>query len=159
MLSNREKYLIVLLIVVSVGVLFYFAFQSLDGVESRLAAQITSRKSALLQVQALALELARLESMPKGNRLEEPLIGYIETIAKGARVADRIQLNLIPQDKDKKIETVEIKMTSLNLDEMVDLVYSIENSGAPMVIDQFEVSPSFRSNTLLRLSMRVSARK
>ena len=159
MLSNREKYLIVLLIVVGAGVLLYFAFRSLDGVESRLAVQIAARKSTLLQVQALSLELARLESMPKGNRLEEPLIGYVETIAKGARVADRIQLNLIPQDKDKKIETVEVKVASLNLDEMVDLVYSIENSAAPMVIDQFEISPSFRSNTLLRLSMRVSARK
>ena len=112
MLSNREKYLIVLLIVVGAGALLYFAFRSLDGVESHLAAQIAARKSALLQVQALSLELARLESMPKGNRLEEPLIGYVETISKRARVADRIQLNLIPQDKDKKIETVEVKVAS-----------------------------------------------
>ncbi len=159
MLSNREKYLIGLLVVAVAGAMLYFAFRSLDGVESRLATQIASRKSTLLQAQALSLELARLESMPQGNRLEEPLIGYVEKIAKRARVADRIQLNLIPQDKNKEIETVEVKVASLNLDEMVNLVYAIENSNAPMVIDQFEISPSFRSKTLLRLSMRVSALK
>lgn len=159
MLSNREKYLIGLLVVAVASAVFYFAFRSLDGIESRLATQIASRRSTLLQTQALSLELARLKSKPQGNRLKEPLIGYVEKIAKRAQVADRIQLNLIPQDKEKKIETVEVKVASLNLDEMVNLVYSIENSNAPMVIDQFEISPSFRSKTLLRLSMRVSARK
>jgi hypothetical protein len=50
---------------------------------------------------------------------------------------------------------MEIKAEQLTLDEIVRLVYTVESPDVPVLIEQFEVGPSFRDKELLRVSIRV----
>jgi hypothetical protein len=86
-------------------------------------------------------------------------LGLLEGMAKQAGLGDRLQLNLMPQDRAKNLEAVEVKLDALNLDEIVGFVHAIESARPPLIVDQFEVTPSFRARELLRVTMRVIALK
>lgn len=159
MLSQRERLLILLLAFVVVAGGVYFAVRSVNSYQSGLAARISAREATLRKARAVSREIGRLENLPQGRKLSEPLIGYVEKLARRQNVSDRVQLNLIPQDKDKEVEVVEIKVDSLTLDQMVGFLHAVESADPPLLIDQLEVSSSYRSKTLLRLTVRVLARK
>ena len=72
---------------------------------------------------------------------------------------ERIQLNRVPLDKSRGVEAIDIKLDQLSLDEAVGFIHAIENSKPVLVVDQMEITNSFRSKQLLRLSMRVLAQK
>ncbi len=158
-LSAREKFLLVILGVAVALTAVYFAAQGLRGYEQRLTARVADRESTLRQVAELNRELDRLKRTPAPKRLKRPLIGNLEELAQRVGVEKRLQLNLVPQDRAKKLEAVEMRVDSMTLDEMLALVHAIEDASPPLVIDNFELSPSFRSQELLRVTMRVLAQK
>ena len=158
-LSAREKLLLLILGVAVVLAAVFFAAQGLRGYEQRLSARIADRESTLRQVIELNRELNRLKRTPVSKRLERPLIGNLESLAQRVGVGDRLQLNLVPQDRAKKLESVEMRVDSMTLDELLGLVHAIEDASPPLVIDHFELTPSFRSRELLRVTMRVLAQK
>ncbi len=158
-LSAREKLLLLILGVAVVLAAVFFAAQGMQGYEQRLTARVADRESTLRQITELNRELNRLKRTPAPKRLERPLIGNLEELAHRVGVADRLQLNLVPQDRAKKLESVEMRVDSMTLDEMLALVHAIEDASPPLVIDNFELSPSFRSQELLRVTMRVLAQK
>lgn len=159
LLSAREKMLIALLGCVLVVAAVFFAYRGLRGYEDTLDGRIQSAQAALRQATLLREEMARLQAGPHIEPLRQPLLGYLERLARQEGLADRLQLNLMPQDRSKNLEAVEVKLDSLTLDEMVGIVHAIESSRPPLIIDQFEISPSFRSRELLRVTLRVLAQK
>ena len=159
LLSAREKMLIALLGAALVAAGSFFAYRALRGYEERIEGRIQSEEAALRQVAVLREELARLRAAPRVEPLRQPLLGYLERLAREAGLGDRLQLNLMPQDRAKDLEAVEVKLDALTLDEMVGIVHALENAQPPLFIDQFEVTPSFRSRELLRVTLRVLAQK
>ena len=158
-LSTREKLLLLMLAVAVVLAALFFTAQGLRGYEQELSAKVGERESTLRQVSELNRELNRLKRIPAPKRLERPLIGSLESLAQEFQMADRLQLNLVPQERAKKLESVEMRVDSMTLDEMLGLVHAIESASPPLVIDNFELTPSFRSRELLRVTMRVLAQK
>lgn len=160
-LSTREKGLIAVLVLLLVGTGLYFgvgaARERLRELERRVATQEAMAQKAA----ALTREVQRLQQPPTRRRtpVTGSLIGYAEQLAARVGVKDRIQLNVLPRDTSRGLQGLDMRVDRLTLDELVNLLYTVENADYRLVIDQIEISPSFRDQALLRLSMRVLSRE
>jgi Type II secretion system (T2SS), protein M len=160
-LSNREKALIGVLVALLLALGVYLGARGMSGHLSQLRSRVRVQEALLQKAAAMTGELARLQQPATARRATRggSPIGYVEQLADRAGLRDRIQLNLLPQDSKSGLQGLDIKVERMTLDELVQLLYSLEDSDYRLVIDQIELSPSFRDKTLLRLSMRVLARE
>ena len=156
-LTRRERLLIALLAALLAALALFSALRGLAAFQGGLAEQVDVSRRMLVQVQALDGELALLERSKRTKGLEGSLIGYMEQLADRAGLKARVQLNPITQGAAGRAQAIDVKVDQLTLDEMVQLVYTIENAEFILVIDQVDVSPSFKDKDLLRLSLRVLA--
>lgn len=157
-LSTREKALLVLLALVLAGAGAFYGLRALATHEQGLALELRRQQETLREAQALRREVARLERRPTARVLERPLIGHVEELAGRVGLGERIQLNVLPEQTLSGMQGVELRLDQLTLDELVQLLHTVENSEPALVIDQMELAPSFREQDLLRVNMRVLAR-
>ncbi len=157
-LSAREKLLIAFLLVFMIGMALFYGVQGFRDMEEELQNRISTQESYLHRAMAIMGELEKLERLPQRRVRSRSLIGFVEQLANKINLKDRIQLNLIPKDNRSGLQGLNIKVDGLTLDEMVDLIYALESAEMPLMIQQFEMNPSFRNRDLLRLTLRVLAR-
>lgn len=150
-LSPRE----ILLVAVLAGVLALAAgigiVQGLAGYQRGVAAHLQEERDTLTELRTLAATVGPGGARP-GSRT---LASTLEELLSRSGMRDRVQLNPVTQAAAGRVQAMEIKAEQLTLDEMVRLVYILEGPDVPLVIDQFEVAPSFRDKELLRVSLRV----
>ncbi len=158
-LSRREILLILGLALLAVGASVYFLFSQLNGYEARLAREAARKKVQLGKTVELTQQLLGFSSKPSRRRRRKPLIGNVEQLASRAGLKDRIQLNLVPTDKAKDVEGIDVKLDNLTLDEMVAFLHAIEGAVPPLVVAQVDITNAFRSQEHLRLSVRILAKK
>lgn len=159
-LSQREKLLILLLSVLVGLSIVYFSFSAILGYGDDLSRKIQRREVLLARAKVLSTSLSRSGGRARPRKaFKGSLIGYAERLAGQNALKDRIQLNRVPLDKSRGIEAIDIKLDQLSLDEAVGFVHAIENSRPVLVVDQMEITNSFRSKQLLRMSLRVMAQK
>ena len=96
---------------------------------------------------------------PQSAALSQPLIGYVETLTERIQLKDKVQLNVMPGQISGGFQGVELKVDEISLDEMSHLIFTLEKAIPPLVIDQLEMSPAFREKDLLRMTLRILARK
>ena len=159
LLSAREKFLITVMVVLILFTGGYYGVGGLKKYEREIEEQLDSREGFLrkaLLLEAQILEQKRLA--PKATPRRRPLIGFVEQLTNSLQLKGRVQLNLIPKEKSTGMQGIELKVDNLSLDEMVELVYILEDAKRPLIIDRFEVSPSFRTKKRLQLSMRILSR-
>lgn len=159
-LSQREKLLILLLGVLVALTAVYFALSAIRGYGDDLSRDIQRREALLSRARVLTATVGRTASRSRSKKsLNGSLIGYAERLAGQNNLKGRIQLNRVPMDKSRGIEAIDIKLDQLSLDEAVGFIHTIENAQPALVVDQMEITTSFRSKELLRLSLRVLAQK
>lgn len=158
-LSTREKLLVGLLAAMVVVFGCTYVFQGMQAYEKGLTSQVAAREVMLKRARSLTGEIAALRLPSAGSStVRTPLIGYLERLSARIQLKDRIQLNVIPQDRSSGYQGIDMKVDDLSLDEMMELVYTLENADRALVIDRIEISPAFRSKQRLRLTMRVLAK-
>ena len=157
-LSNREKGLIAVLVLLLVLSGVYLGIQKALEVRQAKHNSILRRQAILTEAEVLKAQLAVFSRGSVRKVRAGSLISHVEKLAARISLNDQVQLNLLPQDKDRGVQGVEIKVNNLTLDDMVKLVHALESSPQQLIIDQMELSPAFRAQDLLRLSMRVLAR-
>jgi hypothetical protein len=160
-LSTREKALIGVLLALLVALGLYFGVKGVTGRLAALRSRVDVQEALLARAVAMDGEVLRMQQPRKARRAprNRSLIGYVEQLADRVNVRDRIQLNLIARDSRSGLEGLDIKVEQLSLDEFTQLLYTLEDAEYRLIIDQLDVSPSFRDKNLLRLSMRVLARE
>lgn len=160
-LSTREKLLIALLAAMLMGLGVYLGVQNLHDRLVELRSRTELRTALLQKGLQVRAELQRLQRAGTQRHTvhTRSLISYVEQLADGVGLRDRIQLNAIPQDSNSDVQGVDLKVDRMTLDEMVSLLYSLEDADYRLIVDQLDLSPSFRDKDLLRLSVRVLARQ
>jgi len=156
-LTQREKLLIALLGALIAIVAVFLGLRGLGKLQEGIAQQVDADRRTLEQVQALDAELVRLERGKRTRGIEGSLIGYMEQLTDRAGLKSRVQLNPITQTSGAKVQAIDLKVDQMTLDEMLRLLYTIENAEFILVVDQVEISPSFKEKDLLRVSLRVLA--
>ena len=153
--------MLIVLLGVLVGVsILYFSISAILGFGDDLSRKIQRREALLTRAKVLSATLSRTSGRARSrNIFKGSLIGYAEQLAGQNSLKDRIQLNRVPLDKSRGIEAIDIKLDQLSLDEAVGFLHAIEHSRPVLVVDQMEITTSFRSKQLLRMSLRVMAQK
>ena len=158
-LSRRETLLILGLALLVLGALTYFLLSWLAGYSERLGRDVVRRQIQLDEAEELTRGLAEFNGNIPKRRRRKPLIGNVEQLAARTGLKDRIQLNLVPMDKAKKMAGVDVKLDNLTLDEMVAFIHAVENTVPPLIMEQVDITNAFRSQDQLRLSVRILAEK
>ncbi|MCH7479300.1 MAG: type II secretion system protein M [SAR324 cluster bacterium] len=158
-LSRREKLLLAALAILVVVAGLLFVSSRVNAYQSGLERRIFEARTLLTRVVTISEQLSLQETAPRKGGPRLSLIGHLEQLAGRAAVKNRLQLNRIPQEKTKGLEGLEVKLDELTLDEMIAFIYSVENSDPVLVLDQLDISPSFRDRDLLRVTMRVLSRE
>lgn len=141
-----------------IGMALFYGVRGFREMGEELQNRISTQESYLHRAKAIMEELEKLERLPKRRVRSRSLIGFVEQLANKINLKDRIQLNLISKDNRSGLQGLNIKVDELTLDEMMDLIYALESAEMPLMIQQFEMKPSFRNRDLLRLTLRVLAR-
>jgi hypothetical protein len=156
-LNKREKLLVGILAAFLAVIALFAGLRGMAGLQDGIAEQLEADRRTLIQVQGLDAELARLERSKRTRGLEGSLIGYMEQLTDRAGLKARVQLNPITQAAGAKVQAIDLKVDQMTLDETLRLLYTIENAEFILVLDQVEISPSFKDKDLLRLTLRVLA--
>ncbi len=154
-LSARERRLVGLLGVLLVAGVGYLAVHGLIGYRSDLARQLDAQRRTLAQVQTLEQELGRLQPAAAGR--VKSLTATLDDVIGQSNLRDRAQLTPITQVPGSRVQSADLRLDQMTLDETMSLLYRIENEDPPLVIDQINLSPSFKAKDLLRVSLRVLA--
>lgn len=156
-LSQRERLLISALGALLVLLGLWAGLRGMVKWQDGIAEQLETDRRTLIQVQAMDAELARLERAKRTRGFEGSLIGYMEQLTDRAGLKSRVQLNPITQTSGTRVQAIDLKIDQMTLDEMQRLLYTIENAEFILVVDQVDISPSFKEKDLLRVSLRVLA--
>ncbi len=154
-LSARERRLVALMVALLVAGLGYLIVHGLIGYRADLARQLEAQRRTLALVQGLDQDLGRLQPAAAGR--VKPLPATLDDMVSQSNLRDRAQLTPITQAPGSKVQSADLRMDQMTLDETMNLLYRIENEDPPLVIDQINLSPSFKAKDLLRVSLRVLA--
>lgn len=158
-LSRRETLLIFGLASFVLGALAYFLLSWLAGYSERLGREVERRQIQLVKAEKLTRGLAEFNGNASNRRRRKPLIGNVEQLAARNGLKERIQLNLVPMDKARKVAGIDVKLDNLTLDEMIAFIHAVENTVPPLIMEQVDITAAFRSQDQLRLSVRILAEK
>ena len=156
-LSKREKNLLMALGGLILLSILYFIISGMGGYAAEQKRQAERMEQLQIKVQALDASI-KTSGPVRGNQASsKSLIERIELLSNVSNLKDKLQLNRVPLDKARGVEGIEIKMDGLSLDEMVHFIFSIEHAKPQIIIEQVELTQSFKGKGRLRLSMRVLA--
>jgi hypothetical protein len=149
-LAPRERLLVGALIVVVVGIGIYsVVWEPLQVSREQLERRIEKTSRDLKDIQSTRDEYYRLARSVEANQAsiskEDPdfnLFSYLQNTVTQAVSRDRItSMNPTTQDVNEEFqkELVEIKLTQINLEQLVAIVYSIEKGEHPLRFSRLQV--------------------
>ncbi len=141
-----------MLLVGAVLGIFLF-FQNHQKTEKQLSSRLEEKKLQLEQLQLLAREWEMLQQEPSAPVMKQPLSSFIENIARSFAIQDNLQLNVLPQ-VEEETEGVQVRLDRLKLDQLMDMLYQLENHRPVLRLSQLNISIS-PGNRLVRASFQV----
>lgn len=169
-LSSRERTLVGLaggaLLVIG---LYTIIWEPLDAGRTLLARRIQTKRTELSEMQKMResyLDLLTQFELRQGIiKKADPrfsLFPHIEATVGGVVGRDHIQ-SMNPQNKDiasaYREESVEIKLTAVSLQQLVDLMYKIEKGQQPLRVTRLQVKKRLREPQTFDVTATVSMLK
>ena len=131
----------------------FLVFQNNQKTEKQLSSRLEEKKLQLEQLQLLAREWEMLQQEPSAPVMKQPLSSFIENVARSFAIQDNLQLNVLPQVKEQT-EGVQVRLDRLKLDQLMDMLYQLENHRPVLRLSQLNISIS-PGNRLVRASFQV----
>jgi len=168
-LTPRERKLIVGAGVVGILVLLYlgidtimsnyYAFDSKIDLNREELKKIDLLRSQHLETkQKLDIVKAKLKKMPK----DFSLISFVEKLADQENIRENIgsqKPKTLPLNEDYEESSVEIQMSNINLDRLVNFIHKIENSGHLLKVKQLRMKTKYNDRDLLSVTLQVTTYK
>ena len=131
----------------------FLVFQNHQKTEKQLSNRLEEKKLQLEQLQLLAREWEMLQREPSAPVMKQPLSSFIENVARSFAIQDNLQLNALPQ-VEEETEGVQVRLDRLKLDQLMDMLYQLENHRPVLRLSQLNISIS-PGNRLVRASFQV----
>ena len=153
-LSQREKSLIVIALLVFIPLLFFrFAFVPIKQQEKELAAKIESLEDRIDKLNLLGQQL---EFLTQENQAQPvSLIKKTDTLLIKYKLKARSKIAL--EEQPKGAQRLVLKLDEINLTELSKLIYKIEDSKPVIVIDNIDIGLSYKNKKLFRVSMALTS--
>ena len=131
----------------------FLVFQNHQKTEKQLSSRLEEKKLQLEQLQLLTREWEMLQQEPSAPVMKQPLSSFIENVARSFAIQDNLQLNVLPQ-VEEETEGVQVRLDRLKLDQLMDMLYQLENHRPVLRLSQLNISIS-PGNRLVRVSFQV----
>ena len=141
------------MLLVGAALVIYLVFQNHQKTEKQLSSRLEEKKLQLEQIQLLAREWEMLQQEPSAPVMKQPLSSFIENVARSFAIQDNLQLNVLPQ-VEEETEGVQVRLDRLKLDQLMDMLYQLENHRPVLRLSQLNISIS-PGNRLVRASFQV----
>lgn len=154
-LDQREKLLLILAIAIfSPLIIFRYALQPIQEYQTKQVAKISTLKKKTNQINLLGQELAVLkrENKPQSISLGKRIDGMLR------RSKLKSRSSTITEAQPGGGQRLILKLNELNLSELYQLLYKIENTKPGILIENIDISPSYQNKKLFRLSMALSSK-
>lgn len=153
-LSQREKYLIALAAIILLPlILFRFVIMPMSQSQTDLAKKISDLENKIEQVSLLGQEY---NALSKQNRLRKLyLTPKVDSILRQYRLKSRSRIILDDQPGGK--QKLVLKLDEIYLSELVKLLYRLENNKPVIIIENIDVSTSFKNKKQFRVSFALSS--
>ncbi len=155
--SSREWLLIAIMLLLLVFTAGMFGLRNLQNHRAQIRASLILKEQQLEIVQHLEKEWLALNRHPTPPVLARSLRVTLEDAAMQFNLKEKLQLNPIP-NPPAGMAGIRVRLDRLNLDEMFDILYFLENHQPVLLIEQWEIIAIPRSD-LLRLSFRLYKRE
>lgn len=153
-LNQREKILVLLGAVILLPLIIYnFVFVTVQDSQDKLATKITSTERKIKKVDQLGQELLYYERRG-GGRIPK-LSMRIDKTLRNLQLKGNSRVRA--GDTKKGGQHLVLTLTDINLTELTKLVYQIENSNPVILIENVDISPSYRNKKLLRVTITVAS--
>ncbi len=131
----------------------FLVFQNYKKTERQFSSRLEEKKLQLEQLQLLAREWEMLQQEPSAPVMKQPLSSFIENVARSFAIQDNLQLNVLPK-VEEETEGVQVRLDRLKLDQLMDMLYQLENHRPVLRLSQLNISIS-PGNRLVRASFQV----
>ncbi|MFH2128946.1 MAG: type II secretion system protein GspM [bacterium] len=153
-LNQREKAWILAAILILTPLLFFrFAFLPLDAYRQKQRVDISRIEEKIRQIDALGQELKHLERTRSSQSTS--LSKDIDRILRQQQLKLRSR-TLVDNDPDGRQRLV-LKLEEVNLTELIQLLYNIENALPVIAIESININPAYQNKKRLRISSALSS--
>ena len=153
-LSKREKILIVTTICILLPMLIYrIIVVTIQDYQGDLVKHNIKLEQNIKTVNLLGQELKYYERL--SQKKSQSLSKRLNYILKQANLKSKSRISV--GDRPRSGQKLAMTLTDLNLNELVILIYKIEHSSPVILIDTFDLSPSYKSDKLFRINMSLSS--
>ncbi|MBT4286641.1 MAG: hypothetical protein HOD92_04830 [Deltaproteobacteria bacterium] len=153
-LSKREKILMVITICVLLPMLLYrLIIVTIQDYQEDLSKHNTKLEQNIKSVNLLGQELRYYERL--SQRKVQSLSKRMNHILNRTKL--KIKSRISVGDRPRTGQKLVLTLTDLNLNELVNLIYRIEHSSPVILIDSFDLSPTYKSDKLFKINMSLSS--
>lgn len=153
-LSQREKALLAIAITILLPLALYrFVLIPISDYQRELNRRIATLESNIEKANLLGQEIDFLKRntdirSTSLNRKMDSLLRQNGLLARS---------KLIVEDQPSGGQRLVLKLDEINLTELANIIYKIENSRPVLNIENIDINPSFKDKKLLRVSMAITS--
>ena len=100
--------------------------QQLNRQEKNLQLELDKQELQFKQIRSLSSEWDQLRRTPTAPVMPQDLISFVENIARSLEIQDNLQLNVL-SNVQKGTEGVKVGLDKLKLDQLLSMLYQLEN--------------------------------
>jgi len=156
-LTIREQLLIALMFLLLFALAGIWGVKYLNRQEKYLQQQLSEREKQIKQVHKLSRELETLERTTTAPVMSQALSSFVENIARSLQIQDNLQLNVL-NNVEKGTEGVKVGLDRLKLDNLLSILYRLENHRPVIRTSHLSISIS-PGDRLVRASFQVHKQK
>lgn len=153
-ISQREKILIAFMLLLGIVFLSSLILQKVEEQQQSLEKRTDLQQSQFKNAQKLEREWIQVNQVRPLATISRSLTSYMESMARDFNLQQQLQLNAINSVNLEGIEGVEIRLNPLNLDQMFDIIYFLENNRPVLLVKELEIN-SIPGSQLLRMTFQV----
>ncbi|MBF0277616.1 MAG: hypothetical protein HQM13_07495 [SAR324 cluster bacterium] len=159
-LTFREYLLIAIMLLLGIGAAGRYGYQQLESYKSTIEAERVLKQKQLEIVGQLEKEWAELNRRTPLPVIPQVLKTFVENGVKKLKLEEK-QHNLQMNDLSsvpENMEGIQVKLEQLNLDQMFDILFFLEDNKPVVLVEQMEIS-NRPGTDLLRLNLRIYKQK
>ncbi|MBF0288417.1 MAG: type II secretion system protein M [SAR324 cluster bacterium] len=156
-LTQREYILVAMMLALFTLIAITFGLRKLGANDAEIREKLVSTQQQMELVTELEREWEQLSRIPNLPTIPQSLNTFVENGARKFKLENHLQLNALTSVPEST-EGIQVKLDRLNLDQLFDMLYFLENHKPVLLMEQLDILTIPRSN-LLRASFRLYKQK
>ena len=156
-LTIREQLLIALMFLLLFVLAGIWGAEYLNNQEKYLQLRLSEQEKQIKQIHKLSREWETLQRTTTAPVMNQALSSFVENIARSLQIQDNLQLNVL-NNVEKGTEGVKVGLDRLKLDNLLSMLYRLENHRPVIRTSHLSISIS-PGDRLVRASFQVHKQK